>query len=395
MQFGRGKKADSGAAGHGTAACLAQPNLDAVAALLPCRDGWERFVNRVVLCCGDLATPEGASTLASRAVAAGCEAVPVLENSRLWERLTPADRREREGFEDRVRLGLFFAASLKYLLPLLCTVRVRAGKAQWEPFLASLPDFLKEHGAATPEVTWLESPPHAGRMLALASFFLGRQEVVDYLTPAVAQEVFDYLRPDGNQGLFGTILGDAGQAVDQAEPVDVAAVFLAALAQAAERKVLRLNTRMGGHVFVAPAFWLLTTPKGLDCVTGLIRTRLLGRRHDLTRHEVFRALRSGGHLAGAGGKGAAAWVCEVDAEGWERPLELHGLPRAVRRAAAAAARGTVFQRHHYPEEGEREWKLHSLTPRGSAGRCTATGAATKAADSSTSRGASVTSRAAC
>ena len=294
--------------------------------MLPVRERWERFVNRVALCCGELATPDGAATLAAGCVAAGSEALPALERSRLWERLAPPDRREREGFEDRVRLGLFFAAGLKYLLPLLCTVRVRAGKAEWEPFRASLPDFLAEKGGTAPQVAWLDSAPHAGRMLALASFFLGRQEVVEYLTPVVAQEVFDYLRPDGHQGLFGTILGDAGQAVEQAAPVDVAAVFLAALAQAVERKVLRLNTRMGGHVFVAPAFWLLTTPKGLDCVTALIRTRLQGRRHDFTRHEVFRALQSGGHLAGAGGHGAAAWVCEVDAEGWERPLELHGLP---------------------------------------------------------------------
>ena len=254
--------------------------------------------------------------------------MPALEQSRLWERLAPADRRQREGFEDRVRLGFFFAAGLRYMLPLLCTVRVRVGKAEWEPFHASLEDFLKEHGASSPEVTWLDSAPHAGRVLALASFFLGRQEVVEHLTPVVAQEVFDYLRPDGHRGLFGTILGDAGQAVEQAEPVDVAAVFLAALAQAVERKVLRLNTRMGGHVFVAPAFWLLTTPKGLDCVTALIRTRLQGHRHDFTRHEVFRALQSGGHLAGAaaGGNGTAAWICEVDAEDWDRPLELHGLP---------------------------------------------------------------------
>ena len=308
----------------------AGPDLDALAAVLPGRDGWARFVNRVALCCGDLADPDGA-TLAAGCVAAGCEAVPALETSRLWERLVPANRRDREGFEDRVRLGLFFAASLKYLLPLLCAVRVRVGRAEWEPFHASLGDFLKEHGAS-PEVTWRESPPHAGRMLALASFFVGRQEVVEHLSPAVAQEVFDYLRPDGHRGLFGTLLGDAGRAVEQAEPVDVAAVFLAALAQAVERKALRLNTRMGGHVFVSPAFWLLTTPKGLDCVTALIRARLQGRRHDFTRHEVFGALQSGGHLAGteAGGQGKASWICEVDADGWERPLELHGLPVLAR-----------------------------------------------------------------
>ena len=322
-----GKKADPGVAKDGPGATPAGPDLDPVLAVLAVRESWEPFVNRVVLCCGDLTAPEGAATLASRTITAGCEALPALEQSRLWERLAPADRREREGFDDRVRLGLFFAASLKYLLPLLCTARVSVNGAEWEPFYKSLPDFLKEQDGTT-EVTWEEGAPHAGRMLALASFFLGRSEVVEHLTPVVAQEVFDYLRPDGHRGLFGTILGDAGQAVEQAQAVDVAAVFLAALAQAVERKVLRLNTRMGGHVFVAPAFWLLTTPKGLDCVTTLIRSRLQGRRHDFTRHEVFRALQSGGHLAGTGGNsnGTAAWVCEVDAEDWDRPLELHGLP---------------------------------------------------------------------
>ena len=327
MVLRRGKKADSGVVKDGPGASPAGPDLDAVLAVLPGRKGWERFVNRLVLCCGDLAAPDGAATLASRAVTAGCEAVPALEQSRLWERLAPTERREREGFDDRVRLGLFFAASLKYLLPLLCTVQVRVNGAKWEPFYKSLPDFLNEQ-VGTAQVTWEEAAPHAGRMLALASFFLGRQEVLEDLTPVVAQEVFDYLRPDGHRGLFGTILGDAGQGVEQVEAVDVAAVFLAALAQAVERKVLRLNTRVGGHVFVAPAFWLLTTPKGLDSVTTLIRSRLQGRRHDFTRHEVFRALQSGGHLAGAGtgGSGTAAWVCEVDAEDWDRPLELHGLP---------------------------------------------------------------------
>jgi len=305
-----------------------ETDLDAVLALLPGRERWERFVSRVALCCGDLAAPNGAATLAAACVAAGCEAVPAVEKTRLWERLAPADRREREGFEDRVRLGLFFAGGLKFLLPLLCTVRVRAGEAEWEPFHASLCDFLEAHGASPPEVTWRETAPHAGRMLALASFFVGRQEVVEYLTPVVAQEVFDYLRPDGHRGLFGTILGDAGQSIEHAEPVDVAAVFLAALAQGVERKLLRLNTRMGGHVFVTPTFWLLTTPKGLDCVTALIRSRLQDRRHDFTRHEVFRALQAGGHLAHAatGGNSTAAWVCELDDEGWGRPLELHGLP---------------------------------------------------------------------
>ncbi|MDE0204534.1 MAG: hypothetical protein OXP66_00685 [Candidatus Tectomicrobia bacterium] len=148
MVIGRGRKADSGVVEPSPVAASTGPDFDAVLAVLPGRERWERFVNRVALCCGDLADPEGAATLASGCVAAGCEAVPALEKTRLWERLAPADRREREGFEDRVRLGLFFAAGLKYLLPLLCTVRVRAGKGEWEPFHASLGDFLNAHGGS-------------------------------------------------------------------------------------------------------------------------------------------------------------------------------------------------------------------------------------------------------
>ena len=315
MRVGRGKK------GEAAANVATGPDLDALAALLPGRDGWQRFVNRVVLCCGDLPAPDGASTLASRCVAAGCAAEPALEKSRLWERLAPADRRQRQGFDERVRLGLFFAASLKYLLPLLCTVRVRVGQAEWEPFHSSLPDFLNEHDESSPQATWRQAAPHAGRLLALASFFLGRQEVVEYLTPVVAQEVFDYLRPDGHRGLFGTLLGDAGQGVEPDEPVDVAAVFLETLVQAIDRKVLRLNTRRSGHLFVSPAFWLLTTPVGLDCVTALIRAR--GARHDFTRHDVFRALRAAGCLVGADASDTPRCVLTSDA--WPRPLELHGL----------------------------------------------------------------------
>ena len=83
----------------------------------------------------------------------------------------------------------------------------------------------------------------------------------------------------------------------------MAGVFLEALAQAVDRQVLRVNTRVNGHVFVTPAFWLLTTPVGLDHVTGLLRRRSHGRRHDFTRLDVFRALRSQGCLAGVDGRG--------------------------------------------------------------------------------------------
>ena len=129
VMFGRGRK------GSSAAVSAVGPDFDALLAVLPAREDWERFVNRVVLCCGELPAPEGSTTLAAHCVAAGCAAASAVDKTRLWERLAPAERREREGFEARVRLGLFFAGCLKYLLPRLCTVRVRVGKAEWEPFL--------------------------------------------------------------------------------------------------------------------------------------------------------------------------------------------------------------------------------------------------------------------
>ena len=88
-----------------------------------------------------------------------------------------------------------------------------------------------------------------------------------------------------------------------------------------------MNTRADGHVFVTPEFWLLTAPIGLDCVKDLLRTRRKGRRYNFPRHDIFRALSADGHLAGngAGEKGNAVRIYQVEAADWQEPLELYGL----------------------------------------------------------------------
>ena len=113
-------------------------------------------------------------TLVAAGVAAGCEAAPVVDKTTLWGRLAPGDRDEREAFEDRVRLGLFFAGCLKYLLPLLCTVRVTVGEAAWEPFYKTFDEFLSE-GGSEPDVAWLESAPHAGPGAHVCVVLSGRE----------------------------------------------------------------------------------------------------------------------------------------------------------------------------------------------------------------------------
>ena len=308
------------------------PELDELATLLPQRDAkgrffWQDYVDRITDRFDGLPAPDDAKSFVRECLAAGCKAVPVMERSRVWERQAPPamDQRARTVFELRVRLGLFFAASLRYLTHGACRLRARAGDDEWHPLRGerlTYKAFVKAQGRE-PDVTWSKAVPDYGQVYVLAQYFLQFREVT-LLSFDLAQDVYNHLRPDDPTGLFSILLSDDGQVEEGA--VDVAGVFLAALAQAVERRVLRLNSRVGGHLFVTPAFWLLTTPVGLDHVTGLLRKRLPGPRHDLTRLDVFRALHAQGCLAGTNGGGKAARLCVVDSEAWSAQLVLKGLP---------------------------------------------------------------------
>ena len=307
------------------------PELDELAELLPQRDAkgrffWQDYVDRITDRFGGLPAPDDAESFVRGSLAAGCKAVPVMERRTLWERQAPPamDQRARTVFELRVRLGLFFAASLRYLTHGACRLRVRAGDDEWHPLRGerlTYKAFMEAQGRE-PDVTWAQAVLDYGQIYVLAQFFLQFREVT-LLSFDLAQDVYNHLRPDDPTGLFSILLSDDGQV--EAGDVDVAGVFLAALAQAVERKVLTLNTRVNGHLFVTPAFWLLTTPVGLDCVTELIRAR--GPRHDFTRHDVFRALREAGCLVGtdSGAAGRDTPRCVLRSGSWSRPLELHGL----------------------------------------------------------------------
>ena len=325
------------------------PELDELSELLPQRDAkerffWQDYVDRIIDRFDGLPAPDDAESFVRGCLAAGCKAVPVMERRTLWERQAPPaiDQRARTVFELRVRLGLFFAASLRYLTHGACRLRVRAGEEEWHPLRGerlTYRAFVEAQGRE-PDVTWSKAVLDHGQVCVLAQYFLQFREVT-LLSFDLAQDVYNHLRPDDPTGLFSIMLSDDGQ-VEEGE-VDVAGVFLAALAQAVERKVLRLNTRVNGHLFVHPAFWLLTTPVGLDHVTGLLRKRLPGPRHDFTRLDVFRALHSQGCLVGADGSGdgKAARVCVVDSESWLAPLKLKGLP-ILSGSLPGCAAATIF-----------------------------------------------------
>ena len=309
------------------------PEIDELAELLPQRDAkgrffWQDYVDRITDRFGGLPAPDDAESFVRGSLAAGCKAVPVMERRTLWERQAPPamDQRARTVFELRVRLGLFFAASLRYLTHGACRLRVRAGDDEWHPLRGerlTYKAFMEAQGRE-PDVTWAQAVLDYGQIYVLAQFFLQFREVT-LLSFDLAQDVYNHLRPDDPTGLFSILLSDDGQ-VEEGD-VDVAGVFLEALVQAVERKVLRLNSRVNGHLFVTPAFWFLTYPVGVGDVAAWLRRRRQGRRCDLPRHEVIRALRSQGCLAGvdAGGEGEAVRLCELDSDGWETPLALNGV----------------------------------------------------------------------
>lgn len=313
---------------------MAFPELEQLAKELPEQDAkgrffWQDYVDRLIDRFDGLPAADGGASFVQACLAAGCRAVPVMRRNRLWEQgAPPRAHRRRPLYDMRIRLGLFFAASLRDLVHGVCRLRVKAGRTAWHVLdgeRQSYREFVQAQGGKTPDVGWSKAPPGSGQIYTLAPFFLQRKDIL-VLTRQVAEEVLDYVRPGDPGGLFGRMLRQDGQ-VDAAA-VDVAGVFLEALAQAVDQGPLRVNTRANGHVFVTPELWLLSTPVGLDCVKDLLRTRRQGRRYDFARHEIFRALHAEGYLAAsdAGGRRNAAWVCEIKGTSWVEPLELKGLP---------------------------------------------------------------------
>ena len=256
-------------------------------------------------------------------------------------------------------LGLFFAASLRYLVHGACRLRIKiddvewhaglgglkAGGLEWHPVTGdgvSFREFLAGHGGGEPVVSWSEAAPGVGEVCVLAGFFFPFQEVM-LLTPGLAADVLAFVQPGRPRGLFGRMLGAEGQVEDA--PVDVASVFLEGLVQAVDERALRVNTRVNGHVFITSEFWFVTTPIGLDCVRDFLRNRREGGRYELQRHEIFNALYSDGHLVGTAAmdKGNAVRVYEVDVEGWEKVLELNGLAISVESLPAERKRVPPFE----------------------------------------------------
>ena len=315
-----------------------------VAAVLPRkrRNGrylWEGFAERLQDRFEGLPAQGEAGLFVDECLRAGARAVPLLEQNSLWEQDAPdiSEKQLRGLYELRIRLGLFYAASLRYLVQGVSRMRVTCGDAEWKPVTEtgeSFKDFAARQDGET-EVSWSKTVPTFGQACLVTHVFVAPEEAL-LLTAELADEVYEHVCSAGPSGLFGMMLASDGQ-VETAE-VDVARVFLQALGQAVEQKSVKVNTKMLGHVFITPDFWLLTTPVGLDCMIDMIRTRRGARRYDFTRHEVFEALSESGYLLGVV-EGKVTRRCVLKSSRWRKSLELHGL---------CIAAGALFSIHDVP-----------------------------------------------
>ena len=201
-------------------------DFDRVPEFLLEHEKWTPFVTRMAVHCVDLPSPEGTGPLVTGAVAAGCRAMAALDRSRRWKYLV--DRGADESllhYQARLRLGLFYAGCLAYLVPLLCRVEVTVEGMPWIPAEESFTCFWKKWGVRTRgkskgkaydiKVAWKNGAPAASEILVLASFFFTCREV-RYVWPAVARGVLDYILP-GEFGVLDLMLSEASR-----ESVDAA-----------------------------------------------------------------------------------------------------------------------------------------------------------------------------
>ena len=316
---------------------------DAVAALPQRRRGgryfWQGFAERLQDRFEGLPAPGDGGLFVDACLRAGARGVGAAQQSSLWEQDAPdiSDKQARGVYELRVRLGLFYAASLRYLVQGIAGMRVTCGESEWKPITEggeSFRDFAARQEGEV-DVAWSKAAPDFGQACLVTQLFVAPEEAL-LLTPELAREVYEHVCSAGPSGLFGLMLASDGQA--ETAEVDVARVFLQALGQAVEQKLVKVNTKMGGHVFITSEFWLLTNPVGLDCMIEVVGKRRGARRLRVTRHDVFRALREGGYLAG-GTEGRDTTHCVLKSRRWRKPLTLHGL---------CIAAGVLFSAHDVP-----------------------------------------------
>ena len=226
------------------------------------RHFWQSFAERVQGHFEGLPATDGKGSFVDECLRAGAEAVPIARRNTLWQKDAPDSSRKRARgiYELRIRLGLFYAASLRCLVHGVSRLRVTCGDAAWEVVAEEAQSFTEFAGGQVEdvEVSWSGAAADFGKACLASQVFLTPEEAL-MLTPRLAEEVYNNVSP-GPSGLFALMLAAEGRG--EADEVDVAEIFLHALGEAVARKSVKVNTKMGGHVFITPEFWLLTAPVG-------------------------------------------------------------------------------------------------------------------------------------
>ena len=316
------------------------PEIEQLAKLLPERNQqevflWQLYVDRITQRFDGLPAPDGSDSFVRACLAAGCQAVPAMEQNVVWRNKQPDHPRDQERFQARVRLGLFFAASLRYLVHTLCRLRIKmnrvedwhpfedmlwAGEVYWRPLLGGGVSFRKLREASDDriDITWLDVVPTHAQVSTLASCFLMAYEK-SIVTLDLAVDVLACAEPGAPGGMFGYMLYHTGH-IDRQRP-DVPRIFLEALRRAAWSRRLRLGSNPG-DLFITPELSFLTAPTAVDTLLGLIRKR----GYSFTRPDIYQGLGDAGYLVGIrpGVKRHTRWA-RLKAPGWRAAIRVRGL----------------------------------------------------------------------
>ena len=318
------------------------PEVEELAELIPQRNQeeaylWQPYVDRIIQRFDGLPAPDGGESFVRTCLAAGCEAVPVMEQNIMWKNKLPNrwDTRAQDDFEVRVRLGLFFALSLRYLAHTLCRLRIKMGRVEdwhvfedrlrvgdvyWRPLFGGGVSFreLREASDDRIDVTWLDAQPTHAQVSTLASCFLFNYEK-SLVTLDLAVDVMACVEPGAPGGMFGYMLYYTGHIAPQRP--DVPRIFLEAVRRAAWSRRLRLGSNPG-DLFITPEVSFLTAPTAVDLLLGLIRKR----GHSFTRPDIYQGLGDAGCLVGIRpGAKRHTRMAKLKAPGWRAAIHVRGL----------------------------------------------------------------------
>ena len=128
---------------------------------------WQGFAERLHHRFDGVPGRNGTGSFVDECLRAGANAVPVVRRNTLWEKKAPniSRKQARRIYELRVRLGLFYAASLRYLVEGASRLRARCGDAEWHGVMdegQSFSEFVAAQEGKV-EFTWTGPAPDHGK----------------------------------------------------------------------------------------------------------------------------------------------------------------------------------------------------------------------------------------